>query len=184
LKSSNEIVANCHKVPQNQFDKEILSITTIEKSMQNTIDLIQQINPDCHIVFTVSPVRHIKDGFVENQRSKSHLITAIHETVNCQLSTVNYFPSYEIMMDELRDYRFYAEDMLHPSQTAIDFIWQRFAETTIVEASFSVMEDVAAVQKGLAHRPFNPDSDSHKKFLQHLNQKIIKLQEQFPHMQF
>ncbi|WP_333600660.1 GSCFA domain-containing protein [Flavobacterium sp.] len=178
LKASNAIVANCHKVPQNQFDKEILSVTTIEQSIQHTIDVLRKINPECHILFTVSPVRHIKDGFVENQRSKAHLISAIHALQQ------DYFPSYEILMDELRDYRFYAEDMLHPNQTAIDYIWQRFAETTISETSFPIMEEVDAIQKGLAHRAFNPDSDSHQKFLQNLNQKIIRLQEQFPHMQF
>ncbi len=183
-KSSKKIVANCHKVPQNQFDKEILSVEAIEKSIQNIVDLIRKINPNCHFIFTVSPVRHIKDGFLENQRSKAHLITAIHEIINCQLSIINYFPSYEIMMDELRDYRFYAEDMLHPSQTAIDYIWVRFFENYISEESYATMEEVCAIQKALAHRPFNPDSDSHQKFLLNLNDKIIRLQEKFQHFQF
>jgi hypothetical protein len=183
-KASNKIVANCHKVPQSQFDKEILSVATIEKSIQNTIDLIQKINPNCTFIFTVSPVRHIKDGFVENQRSKAHLITAIHNIINYQLSIVNYFPSYEIMMDELRDYRFYAEDMLHPSQTAIDYIWIRFFENYISEENHSVMEEVCSIQKAMAHRPFNPDSTAHQKFLNSLNAKIIRLKEQFPYIQF
>jgi len=182
-KSSNSIVANCHKVPQSQFDKEILSVATIEKSIQNTIDLIQKVNPNCHFIFTVSPVRHIKDGFVENQRSKAHLITAIHSSIS-HLPSSNYFPSYEIMMDELRDYRFYAEDMLHPSQTAIDYIWKRFSENYISEENFATMEEVCSIQKGLAHRPFNPDSDSHQKFLTSLNEKILKLKEKFPAMKF
>jgi len=183
-KQSGKIVANCHKVPQNQFEKEILSVTTIENSIQNTIDLIEKINQNCHFIFTVSPVRHIKDGFIENQRSKAHLITAIQQILNPKSSFLNYFPSYEIMMDELRDYRFYAEDMLHPSQTAIDYIWERFFENYISEENFATMEEVCSIQKGLAHRPFNPESDSHQKFLHHLNAKIIKLQEQFPHFQF
>jgi len=182
-KSSNSIVANCHKVPQNQFEKEILSVATIEKSIQNTIDLIQKVNPNCHFIFTVSPVRHIKDGFVENQRSKAHLITAIHSSIS-HLPSSNYFPSYEIMMDELRDYRFYAEDMLHPSQTAIDYIWKRFSENYISEENFATMGEVCSIQKGLAHRPFNPDSDSHQKFLTSLNEKILKLKEKFPGMKF
>ena len=183
-KSSKKIVANCHKVPQNQFDKEILSVEAIEKAIQNTIDLIRKINPNCNFIFSVSPVRHIKDGFVENQRSKAHLITAIHEIINCQLSIINYFPSYEIMMDELRDYRFYAEDMLHPSQTAIDYIWVRLFENYISEESYATIEEVCTIQKALAHRPFNPDSDSHQKFLLNLNDKIIRLQEKFQHFQF
>jgi hypothetical protein len=182
-KSSNSIVANCHKVPQSQFEKEILSVATIEKSIQNTIDLIQKVNPNCQFIFTVSPVRHIKDGFVENQRSKAHLITSIHSSIS-HLPSSNYFPSYEIMMDELRDYRFYAEDMLHPSQTAIDYIWNRFSENYISEENFATMEEVCSIQKGLAHRPFNPDSDSYQKFLNTLKNKIFKLQEQFPRINF
>jgi hypothetical protein len=183
-KASEKIVANCHKVPQSQFDKEVLSIGIIEKSIQNTIDLIRKINPDCNFIFTVSPVRHIKDGFVENQRSKAHLITAVHKIINYQLSIINYFPSYEIMMDELRDYRFYAEDMLHPSQTAIDYIWVRFFENYISEENHATMEEVYSIQKALAHRPFNPNSASHQQFQNNLNNKIIKLQKQFSHFQF
>ena len=183
-KASKKIVANCHKVPQSQFDKAILSVETIEKSIQNTIDLIRKVNPNCTFIFTVSPVRHIKDGFVENQRSKAHLITAIHKIINYKLSIVNYFPSYEIMMDELRDYRFYTEDMLHPSQTAIDYIWVRFFENYVSEENFATMGEVCSIQKALLHRPFNPDSDSHQKFLVAINQKISKLQEQFPQFKF
>ncbi len=183
LKATNQTVANCHKVPQNQFDKEILSVAVIEQSIQNTIDLIQKINPDCHFTFTVSPVRHLKDGFVENQRSKAHLITALHEVLATS-EWINYFPSYEILMDELRDYRFYAEDMLHPNPTAINYIWQCFTATQIAENSYPVMEEVDAIQKGLAHRPFNPNSENHRKFLHSLNQKIIRLQEHYPYMQF
>jgi hypothetical protein len=183
-RASNSIVANCHKVPQTAFSKEILSVEAISNSIQNTIGNIQKINPDCKIIFTVSPVRHLKDGFVENQQSKAHLIAAIHSTHNSQLTTHNYFPSYEIMMDELRDYRFYAEDMIHPSPIAIDYIWERFAETNISPESHSVMEEVATIQKGLAHRPFNPNSVSHQLFLSKLQDKISILQTDFPQIQF
>lgn len=179
---TKKVVANCHKVPQNQFEKEILSVETIEKSIQNTIDLVRSINPYCNFIFTISPVRHIKDGFVENQRSKAHIITAIHN-VQCTLQHSIYFPSYEIMMDELRDYRFYAEDMLHPNQTAIDYIWERFVESHINEASCSIMEEVASIQKGLAHRPLNPNTTTHQQFLNKLNEKIIKIKAQFPDME-
>ena len=183
-KSSNSIVANCHKVPQSQFEKEILSVATIEKSIQNTIDLIQKVNPNCYFIFTISPVRHIKDGFLENQRSKAHLISALHNFVTLSLSKCNYFPSYEIMMDELRDYRFYAEDMLHPSQTAIDYIWKLFSENYISEENFATMEEVCSIQKGLAHRPFNPNTASHQKFQNVLHDKIIMLQKKFPYFKF
>ena len=181
---SNAIVANCHKVPQKQFGKEILSVETIENSIENTIALIEKVNPKAKIVFTVSPVRHLKDGFVENQVSKAHLITAIQSTHNSQSTTHDYFPSYEIMMDELRDYRFYAEDMIHPNQVAIDYIWQRFFETSIAEECQSIMKEVDTIQKGLAHRPFNPNSESHQQFLSKLQDKMVKIQKQFPHIQF
>ena len=187
LKASNKIVANCHKVPQNQFDKEILSVQVIEKAIKNTIDLIQKINPNCNVIFTVSPVRHIKDGFVENQRSKAHLITAIQEVLQSKIFNLQpaiYFPSYEILMDELRDYRFYAEDLLHPNQVAIDYIWERFSETFISGSVFFIMAEVAAIQKGLAHRPFNVNSESHKKFEFKLKENINALTAEFPFMKF
>lgn len=180
---SNAIVANCHKVPQKQFGKEILSVETIQNSIQNTLDLIQKVNSKANIIFTVSPVRHLKDGFVENQLSKAHLIIALHSS-SFQFPTSSYFPSYEIMMDELRDYRFYAEDMIHPNQIAIDYIWERFSESTISEESYSIMKEVETIQKGLQHRPFNPNSESHQQFLSKLQDKMVKLQKQFPKIQF
>lgn len=181
---SGKIVANCHKVPQKQFTKELLSVTQIEESLQNIISSVTSVNPNCHFIFTVSPVRHSKDGFVENQRSKAHLITALHQALQIQKSKTDYFPSYEIMMDELRDYRFYAEDMLHPNSIAIDYIWERFFQTMISETCYLVMEEVNSIQKALQHRPFNPDSESHRKFLQHLHQKIAVLKAKMPHISF
>ena len=181
------VVANCHKVPQVSFSKEILSVETIKKSIQNTVDLIQKINPNVNFIFTVSPVRHLKDGFFENQVSKAHLISAIHQILQseiCNLQTAIYFPSYEIMMDELRDYRFYAEDMIHPNQIAIDYIWERFSETSISEENQAIMKEVETIQKGLAHKPFNPNSESHQQFLSKLQDKMVKLQNQFPQIQF
>ena len=183
-KHSEKVVANCHKVPQNQFDKEILSVATIEKSIQKTIELIEKVNPNCSIIFTVSPVRHIKDGFVENQRSKANLISALHSVLEVSNSKQRCFPSYEILMDELRDYRFYSEDMLHPTQVAIDYIWERFCEASISESVFPTMEAVETIQKGLSHRPFNPNSESYFKFLNQLELKINKLKSEFPFMKF
>ena len=182
-KSTKSIVANCYKVSQNQFEKELLSTQIIEESIQNTIETIQKINPNCHFILTISPVRHIKEGFVENQRSKAHLISAIHNLQNASHNS-NYFPSYEIMMDELRDYRFYAEDMLHPSQVAIDYIWERFIGSQMEEAVYPIMEEVATIQKGLAHRPFNPSTSNHQQFLNKLNERIIKLKGLFPNIEF
>ncbi len=180
---SKSIVANCHKLPQKEFKKEILAVETIEKSIQNTISLIQKVNPNCQFVFTVSPVRHLKDGFIENQRSKAHLITAIHN-LHQVIKNTNYFPSYEITMDELRDYRFYTEDMLHPSQTAIDYIWLRFFENYFLEAIIPTMHKVCEIQKALQHRAIHLNSASHQIFLNALQIKIDKIQNEFPSIKF
>ena len=183
---SEQIVANCHKVPQKQFLKELLAVDTIQKSIQDTINLIQTLNPNVKFIFTISPVRHIKDGFVENQLSKSHLFTALHSILKSTIYNLqsDYFPSYEIMMDELRDYRFYGEDMLHPNQVAIDYIWKRFSENYILPESISIMQEVDEIQKSLHHRSFNPESEQHQKFLAKLHQKIKFLGEKLPHIKF
>ncbi len=184
--ASREIVANCHKVPQKEFSKQLLSVAEINQSLINIVNLVREINSDCHFIFTISPVRHIKDGFVENQISKSNLISAVYNLVQNQLpeSTLSYFPSYEIMMDELRDYRFYSEDLLHPNTTAIDYIWSKFSATTVEKTSYSTMNDVETIQKGLQHRSFNAASISHQKFLKNLDEKIEKMQSKHPFMKF
>lgn len=189
---TDEIVANCHKVAQNQFTKELLSIKQTEKSLQNIVSLIHSVNPNCNFVFTVSPVRHIKDGFTENTLSKAHLVAAIHLILNQKFSTslemtnqnCTYFPAFEIMMDELRDYRFYAEDMLHPNQSAIDYVWNQFFENYISESVYEIMDEISAIQKGLQHRPFNPNTESHQKFLINLKTKMASIEKKLPFISF
>ncbi len=181
---SDEVVANCHKVPQKAFKKELLSVGDIKISLEKIIDTISSINKKTKIIFTISPVRHIKDGFVENQWSKANLISALQEIKNQKSEIINYFPSYEIMMDELRDYRFYAEDMIHPNQTAIDYIWKRFSETWISEQASATLQEIENIQKGLNHRPFNEKSEQHLLFLDKLRQRISILEQQFPLMKF
>lgn len=185
-KESNAIVANCHKVPQQEFSKELLNADEIRKSLENIEHLIRSLNEKAQVIFTISPVRHLKDGFVENQRSKAHLITAIHDFLSFreQSSNCTYFPSYEIQMDELRDYRFYEADMIHPNQLAIHYIWEKFKEVWISPKAYPLMTKVEAVQKGLEHRPFNPDSEQHQQFLKSLNEKIKYLQDRYSHMKF
>jgi len=178
---SQNIVANCHKVPQKQFSKELLSVEEIVQSFENMVRLIKKVNPDVAIIFTVSPVRHLKDGFLENTQSKSHLITAIHSILN---NNIYYFPSYEIMMDELRDYRFYAEDMMHPNHLAIEYIWNKFKEVWISEDSNKIMDEVDVIQKNLQHKPFNPNSESHQKFLQNLEISKQQLELKLPFIKF
>jgi len=179
---TDTIVANCHKIPQKKFLKELLSVSEISESLARSISLIKSINSDAAVIFTISPVRHLKDGFIENTQSKSHLIAAIHTLVNKQ--DVSYFPSYEIMMDELRDYRFYAEDMIHPNKTAINYIWRKFIDTWFSEETKSIMKEIDEIQKGLLHRPFHEDSKLHQQFLLKLEQKKSSLQERLPFINF
>lgn len=183
---TNQIVANCHKVPQQQFKKELLDVNAIHQSLTNIVKLIRSINPYTSIIFTVSPVRHLKDGFIENTQSKSHLICAIHQLLSnsAESRNLNYFPSYEILMDELRDYRFYAEDMIHPNQIAINYIWGKFQSVWLSKEAARIIYEVDAIQKGLQHKPFNPQSKSHQVFLQKLEAKKEQLQSQFPHIVF
>ena len=182
--ASGNLVANCHKLSQRQFTKELLSVQAIQDSLSGIINMVKEVNPNTQLIFTVSPVRHIKDGFTENQWSKSNLISALLTTVNRQLLTCSYFPSYELMMDELRDYRFYAQDMIHPNQTAIDYIWERFTDAWITPEAQQTMKLADTIQKGLQHRSFSPDSQQHRDFLAKLSDKITALQKQHPHITF
>ncbi len=183
---TNTIVANCHKVPQKKFSKELLSVAEIQNSLENTIRSIQSENKEVQFILTVSPVRHLKDGFVENQRSKAHLITAIHQLIGSSnfATHTSYFESYELMIDELRDYRFYASDMIHPNETAIDYIWEQFSKVWVDQKTYPVMEKVDNIQKGLEHRAFNPHSEQHGVFLKSLEKKIAYLQQEYPFMEF
>ena len=182
--TSNLPVANCHRVSQNNFTKALLCIAEIRDALQNMDAAIKAVNSRAILIFTVSPIRHIKDGFVENTRSKSHLIAAIHDFISKSEKASFYFPSYEIMMDELRDYRFYTEDMLHPNATAINYIWKKFQKVWMADSTLETMEKVDSIQKGMAHRPFNPNSEAHINFLKQLQLKKEALQIQFQHITF
>ncbi|MEA1785796.1 GSCFA domain-containing protein [Arenibacter sp. GZD96] len=185
-KAFNQWVANCHKVPQSEFTKELLNIEEIENSISRIIEAIRNMNPAVHFIGTVSPVRHLKDGFVENQRSKAHIISALHHIVQQAhfSEVVSYFESYEIMMDELRDYRFYAEDMVHPNRLAVAYIWEKFKKSWISEPSYPIMEVVDGIQKGLNHRPFHAESEAYQTFKKGIAQKISNLKEDYPFMDF
>jgi len=174
---SDMIVANCHKIPQKKFLKELLSVDEVTASLENIIALVKSVNPTIEFIFTVSPVRHLKDGFTENSFSKAHLISAIHQVVAPRNHT-NYFPSFEIMMDDLRDYRFYKSDMVHPNETAINYIWEHFKNTWVSKNCFELMDEIDTIQKGLAHRPFNETSEQHQQFLTNLRSKmeVLKMQ--------
>ena len=187
-KETDRLVANCHKVPQQCFTKELISVDGISKSITRILNNIMSVNAKAKCIFTVSPVRHLKDGFIENQRSKGHLIAGLHKALaDARTSGAGnsaYFPSYEIMMDELRDYRFYTADMIHPNTVAIDYIWEKFKQIWISETAFPVMKEVESIQKGLQHRPFYPGTTQHQQFLKSIQMKIKKLQKAYTFMEF
>ncbi|NNC62053.1 MAG: GSCFA domain-containing protein [Eudoraea sp.] len=184
-KDSDSWVANCHKVPQSEFTKILSTPADIKENLINALTAVFEINPEIGILFTVSPVRHLKDGFVENQRSKAHLMVAVHQMIE-QFSKkkVHYFPSYELMMDELRDYRFYETDMVHPNALAVDYIWEKFSSMCVDSKEHAVMLSVEEIRKGLAHIPFNPHSEAHKAFKLALGEKIDDLRKHYPFMKF
>lgn len=179
---TGNIVANCHKIPQKQFQKSLLSIEQITQSLTKTITNLKKVNPGVTVLLTVSPIRHLKDGFVENTRSKAHLHTAIHEVIDNE--SVFYFPSFEIMMDDLRDYRFYKNDWLHPSETALKYIWEKFKSAWIAEKEYPLMQEIDEIQKSLEHRPFRKDSDEHVKFLSKLHKKMDAITTKYPLIKF
>jgi len=180
---ANKFVANCHKMPQEQFSKELLSVEKITASLLNIVQVIETVNKTASIIFTVSPVRHIKDGFIENTVSKSHLITSINSILKSKKRQF-YFPSYEIMLDELRDYRFYGPDMIHPNKIAIDYIWEKFKEIWVSNKAEETMAKVDAVQKGLAHKSFNYNSEAHKVFTKKVQAQKRQLTADFPFIIF
>ncbi|QRM89382.1 GSCFA domain-containing protein [Lacinutrix sp. WUR7] len=180
------VVANCHKVPQKAFTKELLAVPEIVASLENIVASLKEVNANASVIFTVSPVRHIKDGFIENTQSKAHLITAIHELLSPQKQSrgLSYFPSFEIMLDELRDYRFYKEDMLHPNKTAIQYIWNKFQQVWISSEASNTMQDIEIIQKGLMHKPFNPNAEAHLQFVAKLQVKIKNIQRDYSFVSF
>ena len=183
--NSDFIVSNCHKLPHGEFSKELLSHIQISDSLKSMVKQVRSINKTSTIIFTVSPIRHLKDGFIENSQSKAHLISAIHSILDTQQDKkIHYFPSYELMMDELRDYRFYSEDLIHPNQIAINYIWMKFQEYWISQNATNTMNEIAAIQKDLQHKPFNPNSEAHQKFIETLMDRQSILRSKYPHVTF
>lgn len=178
----SEVVGNCHKQPDRLFTHRLLDVDTICGEWNDTLREAKQRFPGLKVMLSVSPIRHLKDGLHGNQISKSVLLLAIDRLCR-ELDFCHYFPSYEIVMDELRDYRFYAEDMLHPSPLAVKYIWECFCSTYMSKDTQRVMKEWADIQKGLAHRPFNPDSDAYRRFLSQIVLKIEELKEKFPYFE-
>ena len=181
LKENGGVVANCHKLPAARFRRRMLEVEEIVDRYGRLTGRLLADNPDLQIVFTVSPIRHWKDGAEGNQYSKSVLHVAIRKLMEKD-SRLLYFPSYEIMMDDLRDYRFYATDMLHLSEVAVDYIWERFREALIDPEALPVMEEVHKILQAMAHRPYRPASENHRKFRQAQLQKIHDLEKRYPYL--
>ncbi|MEQ9008774.1 MAG: GSCFA domain-containing protein [Ekhidna sp.] len=170
------IVANCHKVPAKDFKKRFLNQDEITQQFASLHSYLNDINTDLNIVFTVSPVRHIRDGLIENNRSKAILIDAVHN-ITSQYKNTSYFPSYEIVMDELRDYRFFKTDRIHPTEEATEYVWNRFMETYFDEETKSFIQEWSKLKTAINHRPFQPESASHQVFLKSTLEKLQKLNE-------
>jgi hypothetical protein len=164
IKDTNHVVSNCHKFPQEKFERSLLSDKELFSSADSTVKRLTKLNPDIQILFTVSPIRHWKDGAVDNQLSKSKLIVAVNKIVSAN-TNCHYFPSYEIIMDDLRDYRFYEADMLHPNKIATDYIWQKFRDALIEPDCYSIMQSLEKIHLARYHRVRNPKSSSHRKFV-------------------
>lgn len=164
LNETGEIVDNCRKRPQRLFTERELTVDECAEYLCRAIGRLRSVNPDMRVVLTVSPIRYAKYGFHGSQLSKAVLLLAANKVVRGQ-DMVEYFPAYEIVNDELRDYRFYREDMLHPSDQAVEYIWQRFGDTYFSEHTLSFLEEWRPVKAALGHRPFNADSEEHKEFL-------------------
>jgi len=180
LKSDGKVVANCHKLPEKMFTREMLSVDQIVSEWRLLLLSLWEHNPKLKALFTVSPIRHWKDGARGNQISKAILLVAIDRLQKEFPDQTDYFPAYEIMMDELRDYRFYAEDMIHPSSQAIDYIWERFAENNISEDSRSILKEWNEIQKAINHKPFQPESEGYKQFIMQTLLKVELLSQKMP----
>lgn len=176
-RATQEVVANCHKLPSQLFDRYCLSVETASKCLS---DLLQAF-PDKQFIFTVSPLRHLKDGLHGNQLSKSTLLLAVDQV--CQAyPNAHYFPAYEIFLDELRDYRFYKEDMVHPTDQAVRYIWERFVDFAIDPAEKPAMQAAEELKQMIHHKPLFPESEAYRKFKDQKNQKVTELKQKFPNI--
>lgn len=180
-KEDGRIVGNCHKLPEKLFERNLLEVEDIVERYSKLLPHLKALNPNLQVILTVSPIRHAKDGMHGNQLNKAVLLIAIDKL--CRLFPFcHYFPSYEIMMDELRDYRFYADDMLHPSSLAVSYIWECFCQTYFRTHTLQIMKEWETIQKGLTHRPFNEDSEAYRTFLSQILLKIERLKEKLPYL--
>lgn len=180
---TGQIVANCHKFPNSDFKRYRLSIDAIVAKWQVVLKKLLAVNPNVQIIFSVSPVRHIRDGLVENQKSKATLLLAI-DALSQQFPFVSYFPSYEIVLDDLRDYRFYGEDLIHPNSQSIQYIWHHFQQYFCEPVTIDLCKKIQKIVKATQHKAFHPQSKKHQFFLVKQLELVISLEKQFPFLDF
>lgn len=183
LIDTERIVANCHKYPNNKFKRVGLPVDDIVYELEQTIAKLERINPNIKIVFTISPVRHLRDGLINNQLSKARLIQSVHQLCSNN-SSIFYFPSYELIIDDLRDYRFYSQDMLHVNDLGLSYIWDHFKRSLIEEDTLTLIDSIMRIHKDLEHKAFYPNSSKHQTFLNNLKDKIIKIRSDYPSLDF
>jgi hypothetical protein len=183
LKKTGEVVANCHKLPAAAFERRRLTVAEVAAALLPVFEKMKAQLPSLEIIATVSPVRHLRDGLLENQRSKATLLLALDE-IGQRLPYVHYFPAYEILLDDLRDYRFYAEDMAHPSPQATDYIWQYFEQAFFDEKTKALNGRIERVLSAMAHRPFHPQSVEHQNFIKKELDALRQLAGEYPELGF
>ena len=182
LKETGEVVDNCQKRPQRLFEERAMTVDECAQWLQRSVDALTARDAETHIVFTVSPIRYRKYGYHESQLSKAALLLAVDKVLeqNKQKGTLSYFPAYEIVNDELRDYRFYAEDMIHPSGQAVEYIWERLVDTYFSDDAKHYLEEWRPLKEALGHRPFNAESEEYRLFMQKTREKIAALSKKYP----
>lgn len=175
------VAANNHKAPADWFYRRLMMPEEVLHALDNMIHRLFRFNPKLKIIFTISPVRHLREGVIENNRSKAVLIQCVHHLVD-KFNKLYYFPAYELVIDDLRDYRFYAEDLVHPNYHATQYVWEKFTGACISEESRLLIRELHSVNLAFHHKPFNPSSGQHKKFLQTFYEKTMALHQQHPYL--
>jgi len=177
--SIGDAVANCHRAPANWFTRKMLEIEDIKLMLEDCLKQLKKFNPELKFIFTVSPVRHIRDGVVENNRSKARLIESVHY-IDAKFESAYYFPAYELVIDVLRDYRFYDIDLVHPNYPATKFVLEKFAESCIDEETRLLMQEIKKIVIARKHKPFQPQTKAHQQFLISHFEKANVLQKKYP----
>jgi len=179
--ANGEAAANCHKMPTKYFSRRLMNSIEITQDFFELFNRLAAFNPKLRIILTISPVRHLRDGFIENNRSKAMLIQAVHQLEE-RFANVFYFPAYELVLDDLRDYRFYAEDMTHPNYLATQYVWEKFMSACIDKDSIGWMKEINTLTAAKAHKSFHPETNAHQLFLKKNLDKLTELKKQLPEL--